>query len=165
MSQSIRQSHILPLYLQVNLVRLPAGQELFSLNQVLDNHKTHSASAEALCKYSALVFIQRHVKKWVAARATARGLLLLPFQDDILAYIMNFLLKDFHIHHPILALALRGNSTLVVARISSHTGFRGAHYSLRTPGRTADAFIVSREFSSHFPSEFFPVCSRFFPLL
>ena len=165
MSQSIRQSHILPLYLQVNLVRLPAGQELLSLNQVLDKHKTHSASAEALCKYSALVFIQRHVKKWIAARATARGLLLLPFQDDILAYIMNFLLKDFHIHHPILALALRGNSTLVVARISSHTGFRGAHYSLRTPGRTADAFIVSREFSSHFPSEFFPVCSRFFPLL
>ena len=161
MSQSISYAHILPLYLQYNLVRLPADQEILSLNQVLDNHKTHFASAGALCKYSALVFIQRHIKKWIVARATARCLSLLPFQADILTSIMEFMLKDYHIHHPILALALRGNSTLVVARIRSHTCFREAHDSLRTLVRTADAFIVSREFSSHFPSAFFPVCSRF----
>ena len=161
MSQSISQSHILPLYLQFNLVRLPAGQEFLSLNQVLEKHKTHFASAGALCKYSALVFIQRHLKKWIAARAIYRGLLLLPLQADILTSIKEFMLKDYHIHHPILALALRGNSTLVVARIRTHTCFREAHDSLRTLVRTADAFIVSREFSSHFPSAYFPVCSRF----
>ena len=161
MSQSISYAHILPLYLQYNLVRLPADQEILSLSQVLDNHKKHFESARALCKYSALVFIQRHIKKWIVARATARCLSLLPFQSDILTIIQEFMLKDHHIHHPILALALRSNSTLVIARIRTHTWFRDAHATLRTTVRTSDAFIVSRDFASHFPSAFFPVCSRF----
>ena len=161
MRQSISYSHILPLYLQYNLVRLPADQEILSLSQVLGNHKRHYAAARALCKYSALVFIQRQVKKWIAARAIARNLSLFPFQSDILTIIQEFMLKAHLISHPILALALRSNSILVIARIRAHTCFRFAHATLRTTARTSDAFIVSRDFASHFPSAFFPVCARF----
>ena len=161
MCHSISYSHILPLYLQYNLVRLPADQEILSLIQVLGNHKRHYAAAGALCKYSALVFIQRHVKKWIAERALARNLSALPFQSDILIIIQEFMLKSNLISHPILALALKNDSILVIARIRAHTRLSFSYVTSQTTVRTSDAFVVSREFAAHFPSCSFFACSRF----
>ena len=161
MCHSISYSHILPLYLQYNLVRLPADQEILSLSHVLGNHKRHTCAARALCKYSALVFIQRHVKKWIAERAVARNLSALPFQSDILVIIQEFLLKSNLLSHPILALALKNDTILVIARIRAHTRTRFSYAASQSTVRTSDAIVVSREFTAHFPPCSFFACSRF----